>query len=157
MVKGPVSTCVKRRVVGPVGKQIVTTLIVEHLSDTRGEVVVIVNEEPAGLLSQVVQTVLRVKELGMAIGQPTFNLLHRLIVGVVRGGEPKRLQPACVHRVDHHGGAISKIRNPAEEFQHSVDLRVSAASRVRAATVLATGGFTPDPIEYRDAVRNHYY
>src|ERR1039457_4367274 len=61
------------RVIWPVPDQIISAQVIEHPANSAGEIVVVVDEEPAGLMGQVVQAppgIRRISGAGLPVERP---------------------------------------------------------------------------------------
>ena len=103
---------------GVEAEQVVAARVVDHAAHAGGQVVGIEHGEPAGLLRQVDERLLRVEQLP-----------HALASGIdgVGGGAEARLQAARVHRVDDDAGAVGSIHHPRERRPRAARLLVADA------------------------------
>src|SRR2546421_10772687 len=100
-------------------------LIVEHALDAARQIVVVLEEDAAGLLGEIVEAVLRLEVTGLAVSERLAYLAAGLALKVVRAGRAERLQAARVHRVDDDRRAVRQIDQPAHRFEHALALGVA--------------------------------
>src|ERR1700674_573036 len=110
---------VKRGFIRPVSNQVVALLIVNDALDAGIQVVIVTKGESAGLLGQIVQTILRLKKVCSTITQTLLDLLSAHPRGGVGGCQGKSLQATSIHCIDEHGSSIGQIGELSQRRQHS--------------------------------------
>src|SRR5207237_3992129 len=110
---------------GPIADEIKALLIVERALDAARQVVVVLEEDAAGLLREIVEAVLRLEVARRAVVNRRAYLLPVAPLEIVLRRGRQRGQAARVHRVDDYRGAVGEIDQAAHGFEHALALGVA--------------------------------
>src|SRR5947207_12882873 len=107
------SFSIEGRFVGPITDQVIAFLVVDNTADAATQVVAIPDCHAAGFLRQIVESLLLVEVSLPPASQLFFKYVWRTIEErqgqIVGRSQLQRLQPACIHCVDHYRSAARLI------------------------------------------------
>src|SRR5436190_6527825 len=100
---------VKCRIVRSIPNKIVTFLVCDDASDAQAQVVAILKSQTSCAVREIIQSILRVKDLLSFGPQKQFELSTSHTIDRFSSVYAKRLQTHCMNCVNNHSCAIRKV------------------------------------------------